>query len=304
MRYLRSYLMNAIYLIGIFCIFVSLHGCGTQDEIEAARLDKKEEAIPVKVERVVLRDMEKTLDYVGDIKAKDEAKVYPKVGGKIIEKVKEEGSAIKKGEVIAYIDRDEVGFTFEKAPVESPLTGIVGRMYVDIGTSVSTSTPIALVLDMDQMVIELNIPEKYLPQIRVGEEAKILVDAYPEQEFTGKITELSPVLDLETRSAPIEITIDNSEGKLRSGMFAKVRLVVQEKKAAIAIIKEAILGTADRSFCFTVVDNKAVLKNIRTGLRQNALVEVISGLSDGDEVVVMGQQKLSAGSPVIVEKDK
>jgi len=296
--------MNAIYLIGIFCIFVSLHGCGTQDEIEAARLDKKEEAIPVKVERVVLRDMEKTLDYVGDIKAKDEAKVYPKVGGKIIEKVKEEGSAIKKGEVIAYIDRDEVGFTFEKAPVESPLTGIVGRMYVDIGTSVSTSTPIALVLDMDQMVIELNIPEKYLPQIRVGEEAKILVDAYPEQEFTGKITELSPVLDLETRSAPIEITIDNSEGKLRSGMFAKVRLVVQEKKAAIAIIKEAILGTADRSFCFTVVDNKAVLKNIRTGLRQNALVEVISGLSDGDEVVVMGQQKLSAGSPVIVEKDK
>lgn len=304
MRYLRSYMISAVYLIGIFCIFVSLHGCGAHDEIEAARLDKKEEAVPVKVETVVLKDMEKTLDYVGDIKAKDEAQVYPKVGGKIIEKVKEEGSPVKKGEVIAYIDRDEVGFTFEKAPIESPLTGILGRMYVDIGTSVSTSTPIALVLDMNQMVIELSIPEKYLPQIRVGEEAKIMVDAYPEQEFTGKITELSPVLDLETRSAPIEITIDNSEGKLRSGMFAKVKLVVQEKKAAIAIIKEAILGTADRSFCFTVVDNKAVLNNIKTGLRQNALVEVISGLSDGDEVVVMGQQKLSAGSPVIVEKDR
>ncbi|HQP91233.1 MAG TPA: efflux RND transporter periplasmic adaptor subunit, partial [Candidatus Omnitrophota bacterium] len=278
-------------------------GCSNRDQLEAARLEKKEEAVPVKVEKVVLKDMEKTLEYVGNIKAMDEAQVYPKVSGKIIEKIKEEGSQVNKGDVIAYIDRDEVGFTFEKAPVESPLTGVVGRMYVDIGTSVGVGTPIALVIDTKQMIIELSIPERYLPEVSVGERARITVDAFPGDEFSGKITKVSPVLDLETRSAPIEVTIENTEAKLQSGMFARVNLVIDEKKDAVVVIKEAILGSADKTYCFIAEDNKAVLRTIKTGLRQGSFVEVVEGLKAGNLVVIMGQQKLNDGTPVVVEED-
>jgi len=94
------------------------------------------------------------------LRQKTKAIIYPKVSGKIIEKLKNEGDSVVKGDVIAYIDRDEVGFKFEKAPVESPMNGIIGRVYVDIGTQVSTQTAVALAVRMDNVKIDLDIPEQ------------------------------------------------------------------------------------------------------------------------------------------------
>jgi multidrug efflux pump subunit AcrA (membrane-fusion protein) len=176
-------------LLFYFCVFIFgfgilniLSGCQAKPEKE-----KAQEAIPVKVSRIKLRDLNESLEYVGNIRARDEAIVYPKVSGKITEKVKVDGSPVNKGEVICYLDRDEVGLKFERAPIESPLAGIVGRVYVDIGQNVNVQTPIALVVDIDQVKISLDIPEKYLPQVSLDQEAKITVDAYPKEEFNGKI---------------------------------------------------------------------------------------------------------------------
>jgi len=243
-RYIRRVLCLCA-MAGLF----AFAGCGSGDP----GTDKEKEAVPVKVMTVEAKDLEKTLDYVGNIKAKNEAGVYPKVSGKIIEKVKEEGSPVNKGDVIVYIDRDEVGFTFEKAPVESPLTGVVGRINVDIGANVEPTTQIAFVVNMEKMEIDLDIPEKYLPFVALGQEAKIAVDAYPDKAFIGKVTLISPVVDLETRSAPIEITIDNKDELLKSGMFAEVRLVVGEHKNVPVILKEAIWG---RGITFTFMPLK------------------------------------------------
>jgi len=130
----------AVY-ISIFFIAISLAGCGRADN----KSKEKDSNIPVKVMEIRPRDIARALEYIGTIKGRDEATVYPKVSGKIIEKPMTEGEPIKKGDAIVYIDRDEVGLKFEKAPVESPLTGTLGRVYVDIGSNVTTQTPIALV---------------------------------------------------------------------------------------------------------------------------------------------------------------
>ncbi|MDP2830659.1 MAG: hypothetical protein Q8O02_00205, partial [Candidatus Omnitrophota bacterium] len=145
-----------LILILICCVSL-LSGC-----TPGKAKEKPLEVIPVKVDKVKLRELSETLDYSGDIKAQDEAVIYPKVSGKIIEKVKEDGALINKGEVICYVDRDEVGLKFQKAPVESTLTGILGRVYVDIGENVTANTPVALVVSVDKVKIELDIPEKYL----------------------------------------------------------------------------------------------------------------------------------------------
>jgi membrane fusion protein (multidrug efflux system) len=275
-------------------------GCGSVNQ----EADKEKEAIPVKVMTVEAKDLEKTLDYVGNIKAKDEAGVYPKVSGKVIEKVKDEGSPVKKGDVIVYIDRDEVGFTFEKAPVESPLTGVVGRINVDLGANVEPTTQIAFVVNMERMEIDLDIPEKYLPFVALGQEAKIAVDAYPDKVFIGKVTLISPVVDLETRSAPIEITIENKDGLLKSGMFAEVRLVVGEHKNVPVVLKEALMGKGDNLYVYAVEDHKASMKPIKTGIRYGELVEITEGVKNGDVVVVMGQQRLHDGASVETEELK
>lgn len=287
-----------LILILIGCLFL-LNGCAPGKTKE-----KPLEVIPVKVDKVKLQELSETLDYSGDIKAQDEAVIYPKVSGKIIEKVKEDGALINKGEVICYVDRDEVGLKFEKAPVESTLTGILGRVYVDIGENVTANTPVALVVSVDKVKIELDVPEKYLPKVTLGQQAQISVDSWPLEEFTGRVTKISPVIDLSTRTAPVEITAQNKEYRLQSGMFAKVRLVIEARKNVPVILREAIMGHDPDNYVFLVQDKKAVFKKISLGIRQGPYFEVRQGLAEGDLVVIMGQQLLADGSSVEPEEAK
>lgn len=274
---------------------------GCQNKPDTAKSAALLETIPVKIEKVAPRNIYEIIEYVGNIKAQEEVMVYPKVSGKIIQKLKEDGSAIEKNEAIAYIDRDEVGLKFQKAPVESPLKGIVGRVYVDIGANVNISTPVALVVDMNKVKVNLDVPEKYLPGVSLGRKAKITVDAYPGQEFSGEVTKISPVLDLDTRTAPIEISIDNAGYRLKSGMFARVSLIIREYQDALVVLKEAVMGKAPDTYVYVIENNKASLRKVLLGMRQGSYYEVKQGLKKGEEVVVMGQQKLSEGTLVEIK---
>ena len=286
----------AAALAGIFAAILIMRGCAGSGRVE------KDGTIFVRTVKTFPRDMKITLDYVGDIKAEDEAMVYPKVGGKVVEKIKEDGSRVEKGDVILYIDRDEVGFKFEKAPVESPLTGVVGRVYADIGTQVTPQTPVALVVDMDRVEIILNIPEKYMSRVSVGQTADVRVDTYPEESFTGVVTRISPVVDLGTRTFPLEIDIDNQDERLKPGMFARVQLIVGLHKNALIVPKEAVLGRGDHAYVYVLELDTVRKKNVKLGVRQGACYAVTEGLSPGDEIVVMGQQKLRDGVRVKVER--
>lgn len=286
--------------ITIIGIIFSLLIVGCQKQSSKKEIDER---VPVRVARVELQDIDEALDYSGNIKAFDEAVVYPKVSGKIIEKVKEDGAPIAKGEVILYIDRDEVGLKFEKAPVESPITGVVGRIYVDKGENVNSTTPVALVVNMDKVKIDFNVPEVYLPRVTLAQKAKITLDAYPGELFLGEITKISPVLDLDTRAAPVEITVDNSGHKLNSGMFARVRLILDEHKEVPVIIKEAILGHEPELFVYVIENNKAKMKKVKLGLHQGPYYEILEGLKEGEKVVILGHQKLSDGREVITEEN-
>jgi len=271
---------------------------------QSRKTDVIQNTIPVKASRVILQQLNETIDYVGNIKAQDEAVVYPKVSGKIIKKIKEDGSKIEKGEAICYIDRDETGLKFEEAPVESPISGTVGRFYPDIGENVTAQSSVALVVNMDKVKIELFVTERYLPRVTLGQNALIKVDAWPKEEFMGKVTKISPVLDLTTRSAPVEITLENPEHRLQSGMFARVSLILSQHKDVSVIMKEAVMGKGPNTYIYVVENNKAVSRKISLGLRQGPYYEVLDGLKPGEEVVFMGQQRLFDGAQVSVEEQK
>ena len=292
--YRKNLYAGLFILVGVFL----LSGCGGRKE------KVEEQVIPVKVTKVRLDTLRNTLDYVGDIEAQDQAIVYPKVGGKIIEKVKEEGSFIKKDEVIAYIDRDEVGFEFEKSPVESPLSGLVGRIYVDKGTAVTSQTPVALVVDMDNVKVKLNIPEKFLPQVKPEQKAQAIVNAYANKNFEGQVANISPVVDLDTRTFPVEIVIPNEEHLLNPGMFARVKLIIEERESIPVVMKEAIIGKGDQAYVYVVEQGVARRHIVRLGIHEGPVYEVIEGLKEGEDVVIMGQQRLRDGMKVSVQNDK
>ena len=291
---------SKFYIAACMVILVvpMLFGC-SKKEVKKANGDA---IIPVVVYTIKLQDISEVINYAGDIKAQDEVNIYPKVTGKIIEKVKDQGDSVAKGDPIAYIDRDEVGLKFEKAPVESTLNGFVGRVFVDVGANVDPQTAVALVVNMDAVKIYLDVPEMYLPRIVLGQPATVRVDAWPGEQFIGKVTKISPVIDMATRTAPIEILVDNPDHRLMSGMFAYVDLVLETRKNVPVVLKEAVVGKNHNVFIFVVENHKAVLKKVSLGIRQGPLFEVRDGLKEGDEVVVMGQQRLYEGASVSTQE--
>ena len=284
-------------LIFACCMLYFLSGCG---EKQKKAVIKKFPVKAVEVKRDIIKE---SLFYVGDIKAKDEVIVYPRVTGKIIEKVLEEGDQVKKGDVLAYIDRDEVGFQFKKAPVEAPIDGVMGMVYVDIGTSVSPQIPVGLVVNMDAVRVNVNVVERDLPKIKKGQTAQIELDAYPEEMFNGRIEKVSPMVDLASRTAFVEIVIPNRAHRIKPGMFARIKILIKEREGALIIPRDAIIREDSSNYVFVVKDNQAFRKKIELGINENNKFEVIKGLEEGELAVTMGNTRLKDGVKVEVIKE-
>ncbi len=267
--------------------------------------------VPVRVDTVKRGDIKEWLSFTGDIKAEDQILVYPKVAGKLVENRVQEGDRVKKGDVIALIDRDITGLRFEPAEVTSPIDGIVGTVFLDKGSGVnppqpapSMGTPIAMIVSMVRVKAKINIIERDIPKVKIGQKAKIRVDAYPDEVFVGRLTKLSPVVDPMSRTAPAEISIRNPDHRLKPGFFARVRLLVAEHKDVLLIPRDCLLGGEGKRYVFVVNGGRAVRKDVKLGASQGDQVEVLAGLDEGETIVTIGQQMLKDGSEVkIVTKN-
>jgi membrane fusion protein (multidrug efflux system) len=272
----------------------ALAACGRKTE-EAAKLD----AFPVRTAVVARRDVEDALSVVGSLKARDEATLYSRIAGKLVENLVKEGDPVRKDQPVATVQKDEVGVRYEPAPVPSTLSGIVGRVYLDRGADVTLGTPVALVVDASAVRARADVPERYAGRVKLGQDVRVEVEAYPGRIFRGRVAKESPVVDPDTRSAPIEVNLDNADGRLRSGMFAKMTIVVARRADVVVVPKEAIVEGGAPAV-FVVKDGKAFKRELKLGLVNDASAEVVDGLKAGDAVAVFGLYGLKDGSPVEV----
>jgi len=261
--------------------------------------------IVVKVMTAKKEDFTLTFDYVGSLKAKDEANVFSKVTGKLVEYTVNEGDVVQRGETIANIDRDETGLKFELAKVESPITGIVGRILLDKGANIApNTTALAIVVDMDAMIVRLNIPEQDIPYMQKGLKAIIKVDAYADEEFQGEVSRVAEIVDPQTRTLPIEISIPNKDHRLKSGMFARIKIIAAHLKDVLVLNQDAIVQELGEKFVFVVENNIANKTKVKLGRRDNGNLEVLEGIKEGDSVIVFGQQGLKDGAEVQISNHK
>lgn len=264
------------------------------------------EKITVKVSAIKKEDLNLILDYVGSLKAKDEINVYSKVSGKLAEYLLGEGENVEKGQTIALVDRDETGLKYELAKVESPISGILGRTLLDKGANILPASgmvggaPLAVVVNMEEMIVRLNISEADIPYIKKGLRAEIKVDAYPADSFLGQITKVSEVVDTQTRTLPIEISIANSEHKLKSGMFCRIKIVAAQLKDRLVLAQGALIQEQGATYVFVVKDRTARKTKVILGAREDSKIEITQGLEEGEQVIVFGQQGLKDGTNVEV----
>jgi multidrug efflux pump subunit AcrA (membrane-fusion protein) len=274
-------------------------GCKNKDLQTFNNLEK--DRFLVQTEKAQIRDIEDYLVLVGSVKAMDEAVLYPRVSGKLMKNLVMEGDPVKKDQPVALIERDEPGVVYEPAPVPSTLTGVIGRMYQDSGASVTPQTPIALVVTQGKVRVVVDVPERYIGEVFLGQAARIKVDAFPDKTFSGTVYRVSPVVDTKTRSAVIEILAENSSGLLKSGMFSEVNLVVGARKSAVTVPAAAIQDYNGKPCVFMPENGYAALRPVKTGVSNDDFVQITSGLRAGDEIVTFGLYGLKDGSKIKVQ---
>jgi multidrug efflux pump subunit AcrA (membrane-fusion protein) len=255
--------------------------------------------VPVRVTEVGDSSIRDVISFTGDVKGKDQVNVYSEVPGRIREYAVSEGDWIGKDGLLATVDRAITGLDFEPAKVRSPIAGIVGRTYLDKGDAVAPQVPVALVVRMNVVEVKINVVERDIPKIKEGQTAVVRVDAHPDTSFVGKVASVSPVVDPLSRTAAAKISLGNRKGLLKPGMFARVDLVVQEKKGVVVVPVDAVLGR-EEYYVFVALGGKASKRMVKLGVREKGFVEVTEGLKIGDSLIVVGQRVVDEGEEIAV----
>jgi len=186
----------------------------------------------------------------------------------------------------------------QDACITAPFTGQVGERMVDVGNWVNVGTPLTTLVKIDRLQIAFSLPERYLADIKPGQTVAVITAARPEETFTGEIFFISPQVTEITRSFLVKAGVDNSDGLLKPGGYASVKVTVDIHRDTPVIPEEALIPTRTGYKVFVVKDDIARLHEVIPGLRQPGLVEITKGLRPGETIVLSGHINLHDGSRV------
>ncbi len=187
--------------------------------------------------------------------------------------------------------------------VKSPINGQISMRALDAGSVTGGGNPLFVVDDLKRVKVVTSVGEKLLPMTKKGASVLVSIPAL-NRELKASVDAVSSSLDPATRSGKVEIILDNKEGRIRPGMFCKVK-VIAGSDSAPAVDRDGLmrLPATGVYYCFTVgKDRRAVKRVLKLGRIQGNSQEVLDGLISGDRVVVRGQGLLKTGTPVLVQK--
>lgn len=181
----------------------------------------------------------------------------------------------------------------------APFAGTVGIRNVSVGDFVKDGEALINIEDISTLKVDFRLPERYLPMMQPGLALEVLSDTLPDERFNATVTAIDPQIDAQGRAVVIRASLANADGRLRPGMFVRVRVTLAERPEVVSVPEEALVAAVgDIQFVFQVVDGKAHRVEVRTGVRRDRRVEIVGGLKSGDVVVTAGQLKLRDGMAV------
>jgi RND family efflux transporter MFP subunit len=186
------------------------------------------------------------------------------------------------------------------AAIKAPTEGIITVKQVEEGMFVNPGAEIATIVNLSRAKVQVNLTEGEVYQVHTGQNVKITTDVYPEKIFNGTITFINPQAD-QAHNYLTEILISNDKSsQLLSGTFVYVDFSRKTKQQVLLIPREALMQDAKNTSVYVVKKDVAVQKNIQTGNETGGLIQVISGLNEGEQVVASGQINLKDGSPIVI----
>ena len=263
----------------------------------------------VRVAPVVIGTVENSVVLNGDVLSSSQVSIYPLMPGKLTEMRVREGDRVSRGQVIAMLDPSRPGDSFFLNPVTSTVSGVVVSIPVNAGDTLQTNSVICVIGNLADLRVETYVPERYSVTMHKGLPAQISFEAMPGEFFPAEVDELSPVLDPASRTLRISLRLLPGSGgrvdsRILAGMFATISLVTNSKVDVPVIPRTALIHTYGNWIVFVVPEDSSAARRreVTLGLESETMVEILSGLETGEQVVSEGQNFLADGDAVrIVE---
>lgn len=204
---------------------------------------------------------------------------------------------------LAKAQLDRAREALRRTVITAPFAGVAGRRELTPGQVVSTATPVTRIDALDPVLVDLDLPERALTQVRAGLAATVEVDAVAGRSFAGEVSYVSPRASEKARTLEVRVRVPNPEGLLRPGLSATVRLDLGEVDGAVFVPTSAVVQTAGGPAAWVVDgEGKAQPRPLTLGLREEDRVRVLEGLAPGDRLVLEGFTRLKPGAAVAVQE--
>jgi len=199
----------------------------------------------------------------------------------------------------AQAQEDLARLTFSYTTVTAPFAGTVVRRNIDLGQNVSPGDPLYTVADFHPLRARIHVPAREFRQLEKDQPVELILDSSG-VHLQGRITLISPVIDATSGTIKVTVEIDEFPDGVRPGDFAQVKVQTQKREGRVLVPREAVVREKGEDVVYVAQDGRASMRVVEVGFRDDQSAEILSGVEEGEQVVVKGQGKLRRGQPVIV----
>ncbi len=192
-------------------------------------------------------------------------------------------------------DRIQLGYT----EIRAPFGGLIISRYIDLAEQVNPGSQLFRISDFKPLLCPIQVPERDLPKLRLGQRAYLTFEAWPDERFTAEVLRIRPVVDAATGTVRVTLDVD-ARGKLRPGMFARVYVETETRQGSLVIPKAALSLESIGDTVYVAAAGTASRRSVGLGFKEGDHVEVLDGVEEGEQIIVVGQDGLSEGTPINV----
>lgn len=261
-------------------------------EVELSEIAQK--GIGLKVGQAEIRQVEGVLLISGIVKPELNrvADVTTRAEGRVEEIYVNLGDRVKKGQKLATMLPRQIGNPPPPVLITAPLSGIIIERSISLGGTVEPNKTLFRIADLSKVIVEGDVFESDVSKVKLGQDARIRLDAYPNRIFIGKVTFVASQLDPRKRTLHLWVSVDNKEGLLKPELFARVALVIKPSREVLTIPLEAVIDDGAEKFVFVKNGNQFIRRDVATGVSDDQYVEITDGLRPGEKVVTDGNRQV------------
>ncbi|HNX00706.1 MAG TPA: efflux RND transporter periplasmic adaptor subunit [Candidatus Cloacimonadota bacterium] len=189
--------------------------------------------------------------------------------------------------------------------LRATINGRVATKLIEIGQTLAPGTPVATLVDDSAFKLKIFVPESNITKINQNDQVNVTVDVIPDKVFKGTVKTVGLAIQGDGNSYPVEISIPkNGDNDLKAGMFACSTIATSKKANAMLIPADAVITNSNQTYVYVVNGTKAAIRNIVVGLKNENYYEVISGIGPNDQIITVGKDQVSDGSPIQMGESK